>query len=140
MMMRKTFLIPLLALLSTAPAPAQTTARTFSYDAAGNRIAMGVPMSQAPRRPSAVLGAGEETSVSITSRPDGHVEILPRQSAGRDVTYSATVYNAAGQVVAVLPATDSPRSTIDLSPLQPGVYVVDVLVGDRHATRKVTKE
>ena len=139
MMMRKTFLIPLLALLATAPATAQTTARTFSYDAAGNRIAMGEPMSQAPRRPSAVLGAGEETSVSITSRPDGHVEILPRKME-QGGTYSATVYNAAGQVVAILPATDSPRSTIDLSPLQGGVYVVDVLIGDRHATRKVTKE
>ena len=38
MMMRKTFQIALLAMLAMAPATAQTTARTFNYDAAGNRI------------------------------------------------------------------------------------------------------
>ena len=140
MKMRKTFLIVLLTMLTMAPATAQTTARTFTYDAAGNRIAMGVPLSQVPGRPSAVFGTEETPAVSITSRPDGHVYVLPRQSAGRDITYSATVYNAAGQTVAVLPATDSPRSPIDLSSLQSGVYVVDVLIGDSHVTRKVTKE
>ena len=38
MKMRKTFLIVLLTMLATAPATAQTTARTFNYDASGNRI------------------------------------------------------------------------------------------------------
>ena len=38
MMMRKTFQIALLAMLATAPATAQTTGRTFTYDAAGNCI------------------------------------------------------------------------------------------------------
>ena len=38
MMMIKTFQIALLTMLATAPATAQTTARTFNYDASGNRI------------------------------------------------------------------------------------------------------
>ena len=38
MKMRKTFLIALLTMLTMAPATAQTTARTFNYDAACNRI------------------------------------------------------------------------------------------------------
>lgn len=29
---------------------AQTPVRVFTYDAAGNRIAMGVPLSQAPKK------------------------------------------------------------------------------------------
>ena len=36
--MGKTFQIVLLTMLAMAPATAQTTARTFNYDAAGNRI------------------------------------------------------------------------------------------------------
>ena len=36
--MGKTFQIVLLTMLATAPATAQTTGRTFTYDAAGNRI------------------------------------------------------------------------------------------------------
>ncbi len=123
-------------LMAAIPAMGQASARTFTYDAAGNRISMGAPSSLAQRSAAHGVAEREDGAMSVLSLPDGQV----RLSAHVPCEYSAKVYTASGQAVATLAPTTSPASTIDLSSLQPGVYVVDVAIGERHVVQKVARE
>lgn len=134
--MIKQLLIILLTLLSSN-AKAQSTARVFTYDAAGNRIAIGIPQAQAPRNPVNDMGK-TEIPVTITTLPDGHVLIQMKTDSG--ITYSARVYTTAGKIVAILHPTTSPVSVLDLSSLQANVYVVDIVLDDCHVIQKIARE
>lgn len=134
-MIRQIWII-LLALLSSS-VKAQSTARVFTYDAAGNRIAMGIPQAQAPRNPLEDIGK-PEIPMTITALPDGHVQIQMKTDSG--ITYSARVYTTAGKIVAILHPTTSPVSVLDLSSLQANVYVVDIAFDDRHVIQKIARE
>jgi len=133
--MVKHFLIFLMAILSSS-AKAQSNARVFTYDAAGNRISMGIPQSQAPRKPSNNMKS-KEIPVTITTFPDGHVQIQMKTDG---TTYSAKVYSSSGKLVAILQPTSSPVSILDLSSLQANVYVVDIAFDDRHIVQKIARE
>lgn len=133
-MVRQSIII-LLTLLSSS-AKAQTNARVFTYDAAGNRIAMGIPLSQAPQRPADDMES-KEIPMTITTLPDGHVQIQMKTDG---TTYSARVYTTAGKLAAILQPTTSPLSILDLSSLQANVYIVDITLGDRHVVQKITRE
>ena len=137
--MTKNILISIFTLLAAIPSKAQTNARIFTYDAAGNRIAMGVPASQAPESLFDEATDEETPTVAVTANSDGRVQFTARNFCDVD-TYSAEVYTAAGQRVATLRPTSSPVSAIDLSAWPSGVYVVDVTVGDRHVIHKIAKE
>ena len=122
--------------MAAVPALGQTAARVFTYDAAGNRTAMGVPVSLARRSAAGGSAEQEHGAMTVVSLPDGQVRLSARVPS----EYSAKVYTASGQAVATLAPTTSPVSTIDLSSLQPGVYVVDVSIGERHVVQKVVRE
>lgn len=124
-----------MAILSSS-AKAQSNARVFTYDAAGNRISMGIPQSQAPRKPSNYMKS-KEIPVTITTFPDGHVQIQMKTDG---TTYSAKVYSSSGKLVAILQPTSSPVSILDLSSLQANVYVVDIAFDDRHIVQKIARE
>ena len=132
-------LILLLSLLSSHFAMAQTPARVFTYDAAGNRIAMGIPVSQAPRKTDDSVEEKMADIVSFATHPDGHVQIhVLKGSEG--IAYYARVYTTSGQIVAKLQTTTSPVSSINLSSYPPGVYIVEVIIGECHFTHKIIRE
>lgn len=118
---------------------AQTPARVFTYDAAGNRIAMGVPVSQAPRKTDDSVEEKLADIVSFTTHPDGHIRIHVLKE-DEDLPYSARVYTTSGQIVAKIPSTKSPVSSINLSSYPSGVYIVEVIIGERHITHKIIRE
>ena len=127
----------ILASLSS-PLSAQN-ARTFTYDAAGNRVTMGVPMQQAPRRNASGNPDGLETSFDIAMQPGGHVRLMVKKLE-KSEKYSASIYTTSGQLVANLAPTTHPTTTINISSLQAGVYVVKLTIGKRQFSRVITKE
>jgi hypothetical protein len=135
----KKLLLLLLSLLSSHFAMAQTPVRVFTYDAAGNRIAMGIPVSQAPRKTDDSVEEKMADMVSFTAHPDGHVQIHVLKGSG-ETAYYARVYTTSGQIVAKLQTTTSPVSSINLSSYPPGVYIVEVIIGERHITHKIIRE
>lgn len=134
--MIKQLLIILLTLLSSN-AKAQSTARVYTYDAAGNRITMGIPQVQAPRKPVNDMES-KEIPVTISALPDGHVKIQMKTDSG--TTYSVRIYTTSGKLVAILQPTTSPVSVLDLSSLQANVYVVDIVLDDCHVIQKIARE
>ena len=126
-------------LLSSYFAMAQTSARTFTYDAAGNRTAMGVPVLETPRKTHDNVVKEMADTVSFTAHPNGHVQIHMLSKSG-DIVYSVRVYTTSGQVVTKVLTTTSPTYSIDLSSFQPGVYIVEVIIGERHITHKIIRE
>lgn len=134
--MIKQLLIILLTLLSSN-AKAQSTARVYTYDAAGNRITMGIPQVQAPRKPVNDMES-KEIPVTISALPDGYV--LIQMEIDKGTTYSARVYTTSGKLIAILHPTSNPISVIDLSSLQANVYIVDIAFNDRHVIHKIARE
>ncbi|MBO4849688.1 MAG: T9SS type A sorting domain-containing protein [Prevotella sp.] len=136
-------ILPCLVLCATLasvslPSSAQN-ARTFTYDAAGNRVAMGVPVQQAPgRNPNGNQG-GLEASFDIAIQPGGHVRLMVKKLE-KSEKYAASIYTTSGQLVASLAPTDNPVSNINMSSLQAGVYVVKLTIGKRQFSRVITKE
>lgn len=118
---------------------AQTSARTFTYDAAGIRIAMGIPVFEIPRKTNDNVVKEMADTVSFTTHPNGHVQIQIL-SKSEDVVYSVRVYTTSGQIVTKVMTTTIPICSIDLSSFQPGVYIVEVVIDERHFTQKITKE
>ena len=136
---RKLTLMLLLPFLAVSSAMGQSNARVFTYDAAGNRIAIGVPVLLAPGMNQDLQEGREDEEVKVTQKPDGHVRIDVRTDGERK-EYSARVFASSGKLVAKLATTSNPISNINLSDLQPGVYVIDVAIDGRHVTHKVVKE
>jgi hypothetical protein len=138
----KELLISLLFLFLSAYstlAQAQAPARTFTYDAAGNRITMGVPLLQTPRKTEDSVLEKRADIVSFTNHPGGHV-LIHVLNGNEDLTYSARVYTTSGQIVTRVLPTTSPVSSIDLSSYQAGVYIIEVIIDDRHITHKIIRE
>lgn len=137
--MKKQYTLLFFFLLSTHFAMAQTPARVFTYDAAGNRIAMGIPVPQAPKKIDDSMEEKLADMVSFTTYPDGNVQIHVLKKA-ENLAYSARVYTTSGQIVAKLQTTTSPVSSINLSSYPLGVYIVEVIIGERHITHKIIRE
>lgn len=132
--------IPLFILsITVIPAMGQSSARIFTYDAGGNRISMGLPLLRLPQKAPDESISHEEAPLTITSQPDGKVQLTVRHNDPQR-KYSAMVYTTSGKRVATLPPTSRPLSVIDLSALQPGVYLVDVAIDGSHVSQKVVKE
>lgn len=137
--MKKILMASFFLLQSNYFAIAQTSARTFTYDAAGNRIAMGVPVFEIPRKTNDNVVKEMADTVSFTTHPNGHV-LIHILSKSEDIVYSVRVYTTSGQIVTKVMTTTTPTFSIDLSSFQPGVYIVEVVINDRHITHKITKE
>ena len=114
-------------------------ARTFTYDAAGNRIAMGVPVQQAPGRNPNGNPGGLEASFDVAIQPGGHVRLMVK-NLGKNEKYAASIYTTSGQLVANLASTANPVSNINMSSLQAGVYVIKLTIGKQQFSRVITKE
>ncbi len=109
--------------------------RVFTYDAAGNRILMSTLAQNAPSSPQEELPSDDRVSLTVTTG------MLRVSLAGEAVEpYSIAVYNTVGQIVARRDGCRGGSQDISLSHLKRGIYIVDVCTGDRHVTRKFTKE
>ena len=128
----------LFVFITASSAMGQSSARVFTYDASGNRTAIGVPVSNAPKKGLDLQKAKNDGLVTVTSHPNGQVRLEVRME-GDMKEYNAKVFSSSGQLVAKLAKTSSPISTINLSDLQPGVYVIDVAIGLHHVTHKVVR-
>ena len=126
-------------LLPATAVSGQSSARIFTYDASGNRIAVGVPASRAPEKAADSSARHETVTLSVTPKSDGTVCLSVRHPLGTP-EYEARVYTSAGQLVARLGPTSDPQSTFNLSSMPPGAYVIDVGVDGSHITRKVVME
>lgn len=106
---------------------------------AGNRIAMGVPVQQAPQKGNVSDERKADASFDITMRPDGHVSLLVHNLPVGE-KYSARVFTVSGQLAATMGPTSSPTSTLNLTHLQSGVYIVKLTAGSHTVARTITKE
>ena len=110
----------LCVILAFIPQPSSAqSARTFTYDAAGNRVAMGVPVQQSPKRNPGGDQGGLEASFDIAMQPGGHVRLMVK-NLGKGEKYEASLYTTSGQLVANIAPTTNPASSINMSSLQPG--------------------
>ena len=130
----------LCAILASVSLPLSAqNARTFTYDAAGNRVAMGVPVQQAPgRNPNGNQG-GLEASFDVAMQPGGHVSLMVK-NLRKNEKYAASIYTTSGQLVANLASTANPVSNINISSLQAGVYVIKLTIGKQQFSRVITKK
>jgi len=114
----------------------QSSVRVFAYDAAGNRISMGIPAQAAPA-PRRIQG-GTDGEATVTKTGESMVRV---SVSGEDTgPFDICVYNAAGQLVVDMRGCKGSSHDISLAHLERGVYVMDVRTGEKHITRKFTKE
>ena len=111
------------------------TVRTFTYDAAGNRILMETPSRNVP----ASQGTGQLPEVqAILTLTSGMLKVsLPGEIPE---PYSISVYTAAGQFVAERKGCTGRSQDISLSRLSRGVHIIDICAEDiRHTTKLIMK-
>lgn len=116
------------------PSPA-TSVRTFTYDAAGNRILMETPTRNAQASPGRNQPRDGQADVTCTA------DMLRIRMTGEfPEPYGISIYNIAGQTILERHDCRGMLQEIPLFHLRRGVYIVDVCAGDIRSTRKITIE
>lgn len=126
--------------LQLLPMSGKSQALQYSYDASGNRISKTLitVMSQAPEPPSDMPNEKFHTVQTRNNLTKGLIDIKI-EDFNLNSNYRISVYTTDGiDVTSVVP--NSELTTIDLSNLRRGVYVLAVSIDDHIQTFKITKK
>ena len=132
-------IILLTALTSSLTAFAQQP-RTFTYDAAGNRIAINVPTESAPEAPLFYAEDDiDEITVSIDVKETTGIFSVSLKGWMEREPVHIYVYTAGGQLITES-TTKQTNFSLNITAHPAGVYIVEATQGEKHVARKFTKE
>ena len=120
---------------------------TFAYDAAGNRTARTIVMQprvntlEAPNEEfNPFVEQAENHVITIFPNPTRGMLIIEISSIGNNERFRAILYNQQGRLMQDVESFTGTALNMDLSAYPPGVYILQLRIGDKTKEYRIIKQ